>query len=272
MHDPTDTRISVITVNLNNSAGLEKTILSVISQQDVSIEFILMDGGSEDGSQDIIKKNSLYITRWVSEPDHGPYDAMNKGIEFATGEWIVFLNSGDVFFGPDILSRITTHLRQDVIDAVYGDSLADYGDFKVYRKARLFEERWKGMIFSHQALFMRTSLLKKERFDARYSRIADYDLVLRCLTDAKQVTYLPIPLVICDAYGISNKGQASILRDYYRRATKSMRIDFVRKLYYIKAFIFLFLVDFIKMILPKRLFTLIIRLFRKNIISQKKIG
>jgi glycosyltransferase involved in cell wall biosynthesis len=272
MHDSMANRISVITVNLNNRTGLEKTIRSVISQENVSVELIVIDGGSEDGSKEIIRKNSLYIAASVSEPDNGPYDAMNKGIGFSTGEWIIFLNSGDVFFSPDTLSGIFKHQKQDIIDAFYGDSLADYGDFQVYRKAGLFEELWKGMIFSHQALLMCASLLKKERFDTRYTRIADYDLVLRCLTDAERVTYIPTPLVICDAFGISNKGQASILWEYYRRASKSLRIGFVRKLYYFRMFIFLSLIDLLKKILPERLFNLMIRLFRKNVLSQKNIG
>jgi len=272
MHHPAESRITIVTVSLNNRTGLEKTIRSVISQRKISVEYIVIDGGSEDGSLEIIKKHGLNIAAWISEPDQGPYYAMNKGIGLATGEWINFLNAGDVFLGSDSLSGIIQQLRHDGIDAIYGDSLADYVDFKVYRKARPFEELWKGMIFSHQALLMRASLLKEERFDTRYPKIADYDMILRCMRDPARVRYIPVPLVICDAFGISNKGQAFILREYYRRARKSLRMDFVRKLYYIKMSVFLSIVDLIKMMLPERLFIVMIRLFRKNILSQKKIG
>lgn len=259
-------KISIITVVRNAAEELEKTIQSVLGQSYPQIEYIIIDGGSEDGSLEIIKKYGLNITAWISEPDQGPYDAMNKGIGLSTGEWINFLNAGDVFLGSDSLSGIIQQLRHDGIDAIYGDSLADYVDFKVYRKARPFEERWKGMIFSHQALLMRASLLKEERFDTRYPKIADYDLILRCMRDPARVRYIPVPLVICDAYGISNKGQASILREYYRRVKQSQRMDFSRKFYFLKMFVFLSVIDLIKMILPERLFTVMIRLFRKNLI------
>jgi len=267
MHHPAESRITIVTVSLNNRTGLEKTIRSVISQRKISVEYIVIDGGSEDGSLEIIKKYGLNIATWVSEPDQGPYDAMNKGIGLSTGEWINFLNAGDVFLSSDSLSGIIQQTRHDGIDAIYGDSLADYGDFKVYRKARPFEELWKGMIFSHQALLMRASLLKEERFDTRYPKIADYELILRCLRDPARVRYIPVPLVICDAFGISNKGQASILREYYRRAKQSQRMDFSRKFYFLKMFVFLYVIDLVKMILPERLFTVMIRLFRKNLIS-----
>jgi putative colanic acid biosynthesis glycosyltransferase len=267
MHNPTDTRISVITVNLNNGAGLEKTIRSVISQRNVSVEYIVIDGGSVDGSREIIKEYEPQIATWISERDCGPYDAMNKGIGLAKGEWISFMNSGDVFYSPDSLAGIIQHLRKDVFDAVYGDSLADYGNFKVYRKARPFEELWKGMVFSHQALLLRASILKIERFDTSYTKIADYDLVIRCLPDPGRVRYEPVPLVICNAFGISNKGQASVLRDYYRRAGQSLVLGFGRKWYYMKNYLILSVIDLLKLLLPGRFIIFLIRLSRMNLIS-----
>lgn len=265
-------KISVITVVRNAAEELEKTIQSVISQNFSQIEFIIIDGGSTDGMVDVIKAYESSISYWISEPDQGPYDAMNKGIGHATGEWINFLNAGDVFFCPDSLSGIVQQLRNKGIDAVYCDSLADYGDFKVYRKAGTFENIWKGMIFSHQALLIKASLLKEEWFDIRYPKIADYDLVLRILRDANRVKYEPVTLVICDAYGISNKGQAIIQGEYYRRARKSLRMGFVRKLYYIKMFLFLTFVDLMKPLIPKRNFTYMIRIFKQNAIFKTKIG
>lgn len=264
-----DTRISVITVNLNNGAGLEKTIRSVISQRNISIEYIVIDGGSGDGSLEIIKEYEPYIAIWISKPDYGPYDGMNKGIGLSTGEWIIFLNAGDVFCGPDSLSGIFYQLNDTGIDAVYGDSLADYGNYMVYRKAGPFKELWKGMIFSHQALLMRSSLIKEEQFDIVCRRIADFDLVLRVLNNSERVRYEPVALVICDAYGISNKDQASILREYYRRAKQSYKMDFIRKFYYLKMFVFLSFIDLIKIMLPERLFPVMIRLSGMKLIVKK---
>ena len=100
-------KISVITVAYNASRYIETTILSVINQTYSNIEYIIIDGGSTDGTVDIIKKYSNKISYWISEPDKGIYDAMNKGINKATGEWINFMNAGDTFHNPDTLSAVS---------------------------------------------------------------------------------------------------------------------------------------------------------------------
>jgi glycosyltransferase involved in cell wall biosynthesis len=267
MHQQAEPRITIVTVSLNNRAGLEKTIRSVISQRLVTIEYIVIDGGSTDGSRDLISSFSQQITAWISEPDHGPYDAMNKGIGLATGEWINFLNAGDVFYGSDSLSGICPYLVHEDVDAIYGDSLADYGDFRIYRKAGTFVDIWKGMAFSHQSLLMKTSLLKENRFDTRHPKIADYDLILRCLRDPAQVRYIPVPLVTCDAFGISGKGQANILRHYYQRAKQAKLLNLGRKMYYLQRLVFLACIDQAKVLLPDRFFRDLLKLFRRKIIT-----
>lgn len=98
--------ISVVTVSYNAVTTIEKTILSVINQNYSNIEYIVIDGGSIDGTVDIIKKYADKITYWVSEPDKGIYDAMNKGIIVATGEWINFMNTGDTFYNENVFSEI----------------------------------------------------------------------------------------------------------------------------------------------------------------------
>ena len=100
----TNIRVSVITVNLNNREGLQKTIHSVIGQTYPNIEYIVIDGASTDGSVKIIDDNVSNIHLWRSEADSGIYDAMNKGIELATGDYLIFLNSGDYFFRPIVLN------------------------------------------------------------------------------------------------------------------------------------------------------------------------
>ncbi len=256
--------VTIVTVSLNERAGLEKTICSVISQQNVKFEYIVVDGGSNDGSVDIIKEYGHNLAAWLSEPDKGPYDAMNKGIRLAKGEWIIFLNAGDVFFDRESLSGMNQFLSDTNIDAVYGDSLADYRDFQIYRKAGPFGDIWKGMIFSHQALLLRLSLMKDVGFDTRHPKIADYDLVLRCLPDPARVAYLPVPIAICDAFGISARGQAEVLRDYYRCSGEHFTMGFSRKLYFLKNFIFLKMIDISKKILPEKTYYGITRLIRKK--------
>ena len=98
--------ISVITVCYQAAEPLQKTILSVRQQYYQPLEFIVVDGGSTDGTRDIIARHQDIITRWVSEPDRGIYDAMNKGVSMATGEWVIFMNAGDTFAANDVLLRI----------------------------------------------------------------------------------------------------------------------------------------------------------------------
>ena len=114
--------ISVVTVSYNAVSVIEQTIFSVINQTYPNVEYIIIDGGSTDGTVDIIKKYADKITYWVSEPDKGIYDAMNKGIELATGEWINFMNAGDSFYSFSILELIfgQTIFSNDII---YGDTL-----------------------------------------------------------------------------------------------------------------------------------------------------
>ena len=102
----TDTLISVVTVSYNAVSTIEQTILSVINQTYPNVEYIIIDGGSTDGTVDIIKKYADKIAYWVSEPDKGIYDAMNKGVVVATGEWINFMNAGDIFTDSDVIDKL----------------------------------------------------------------------------------------------------------------------------------------------------------------------
>ena len=185
--------ISIITVVLNNSGGFGLTAGSVMAQRYPCVEFIVIDGGSTDGTLQHIREISGRIHYWISEPDKGIYDAMNKGIEQATGEWIVFLNAGDVFAGPDVLSRVFA-ADSNGADVIYGDSIADYTQFKVKRNAGSPENLWRGMPFSHQAMFVRTSLMKTHKFSTGFTIAADFDLVCRLYNDKSRFFHFPEPV------------------------------------------------------------------------------
>lgn len=121
--------ISVVTVVFNDIENLQRTIESIASQTYQNVEHIVIDGGSIDGTLEIIKAN-LSIDYWLSEKDGGIYDAMNKGVKVATGEWINFMNSGDVFFSDSVLSDVFNNVDLGVSDLIYGDVEIDYGGFK----------------------------------------------------------------------------------------------------------------------------------------------
>lgn len=113
--------ISIITIVYNDKEGLEKTIQSVLSQTYTNIEYIVIDGGSTDGSVSVIRKYESKISKWVSEPDNGIFDAMNKGIKLATGEWLNMMNAGDFFYSNDVLSNVFTSDIPNSAKYIYSD-------------------------------------------------------------------------------------------------------------------------------------------------------
>ena len=127
MSNTQNIHISIITVNLNNDIGLVLTIQSILAQTYQLFEYIVIDGGSTDRSLDIIRENTHLITKWESSPDKGIYDAMNKGIKQARGQYLLFLNSGDLLTNPMILEKIAPKLNQ--FDLIYGNLIFNYQHF-----------------------------------------------------------------------------------------------------------------------------------------------
>jgi glycosyltransferase involved in cell wall biosynthesis len=122
-------KLSIITINYNDAIGLKKTIDSVIHQSYTDFEYIIIDGGSTDGSLDIIKENESHISYWVSEPDKGIYNAMNKGILVAKGEYLLFLNGGDWFCNKEVLVKLATDTND--YDIIYGDQYCHFPDGRI---------------------------------------------------------------------------------------------------------------------------------------------
>lgn len=157
-------KVSIITVVYNGIEFLEETIKSVISQTYPNIEYIIVDGGSKDGTLDIIKKYEAHISKWISEPDKGIYDAMNKGIDLATGDWQNFLNAGDSFVDNNVLEKIfTTNLEN--ITLVYGDIIAirENGQKLNVNAIELKDDNSikRGMKVCHQAIFYNKDIIIK---------------------------------------------------------------------------------------------------------------
>lgn len=146
-------RVTVITVVFNGKEHIEKTIQNVLNQNYSNLEYILIDGGSTDGTLDIIKQYEANITYWISEKDRGIYDAMNKGLALASGEWVSFMNAGDVFYTHDSVSDVFKEMHQKC-DVIYGGVEIRYPDFSRVELAGNPKELWKGMRFSHQSAFI----------------------------------------------------------------------------------------------------------------------
>lgn len=170
-------KLSVVTVNYNDRNGLLSTIKSVVGQSFKEYEYIIIDGGSTDGSVEVIQQNEEYITYWISEPDSGIYNAMNKAIEVASGDYCIFMNSGDCFYTSDVVENILPFL--DGTDILYGNT--HYTDGKIrYSKDEpdLFSFFYVSC-WCHQSTFIKTSLLKKYLYDDSLRIVADWKFLLQ---------------------------------------------------------------------------------------------
>ena len=156
-----DDKVTVVTVTYNAEDFLEETILSVINQTYKNVEYIVVDGLSTDGTLNIIKKFTDDIDIWVSEKDAGIYDAMNKAIDIASGEWIVFMNAGDSFYNSDVIQEVFDGMPEGA-ELVYGHHAWKHDGKVSTIYARPLEVMWQHISFSHQSLFSRTSLMKKK--------------------------------------------------------------------------------------------------------------
>src|SRR5690606_2169009 len=159
--------ITVVTVVYNGAEFLEETIKSVIEQTYDNVEYIIVDGGSIDGTLEIIKKYDHAIDYWVSEHDKGIYDAMNKGIDLGSGDWINFMNAGDLFFECETLTKVFSN-GSDYSDAdvIYGDHEARYPNKTKIVKAGKVSDLWKGSQFCHQSAFIYMPYHKINRYGA----------------------------------------------------------------------------------------------------------
>lgn len=167
--------ISIVTVVYNDEKEIEATLKSVFDQSLQDYELIVIDGKSTDDTVAIIQRYANQIHHFVSEKDKGIYDAMNKGIECANGEWIYFLNAGDRFYAKDMLEQLKT-LHKDC-DLVYGSNEADYGYFKRINQPLAMGLLDRGMIFSHQAMVVKTQWMKQFPYNLKYRFSADFDFI-----------------------------------------------------------------------------------------------
>lgn len=174
-------KLSIITVNYNDAEGLERTIKSVVSQTFKDYEYIVIDGGSSDGSKDVLLEYDPYISYWVSEKDDGIYHAMNKGVAHAIGSYCIFMNSGDCFYSRDVLERVAALDIKD--DIIVGDVVSNIDGKVIPTKSN--RELSLYHLFSasipHQASFIRTVLLKKYPYDETLRIASDWKFFLQTI-------------------------------------------------------------------------------------------
>ncbi len=204
-------RISIITVTFNSSATIKDTLESVRTQTHPNIEHIVIDGSSTDNTMEIVTSYP-HIVRWISEKDNGLYDAMNKGIQLATGDIVGILNSDDIYSDSNVLSKVATAFAKDNSDSVYGD-LEYVSSQNVNKVVRWWKSGgFKRSNFSfgwmppHPTFFVKLKVYKKTGlFNLALKSAADYELMLRILFKYRHdAAYIPEVLVKMKAGGVSN--------------------------------------------------------------------
>lgn len=222
MHNHPTPKFSIITVCYNAEATIEDTIQSVISQTYHHVEYIIVDGASKDGTLDIVNRYRAHIAVIVSEPDKGLYDAMNKGIGLATGDYLCFLNAGDSFHEDDTLQQMVHSIHTlQLPDVLYGETaLVDHEDHFL-RMRRLSAPEiltWKsfrqGMLVCHQAFFPRRDLVMP--YDLRYRFSADFDWCIKIMKKSKVLHNTHLTLIDYLAEGMTTRNQKASLKERFR--------------------------------------------------------
>lgn len=214
-------KISVITINYNNKSGLEKTIQSVISQTYFELEYIIIDGGSSDESIDVIKKYENKIDYWISEQDKGIYNAMNKGIAQAHGEYCNFMNSGDCFHDSEVLEDVFSKQTQKA-DIITGNTILS-GKRRILETAP--NEISAAFLFNatlnHQSTFIKTSLLKENPYNENFRLASDWIFFMQKLI-LENYTYQHVNRIISifQMNGLSSNG--NMYQEEKDKALKTM--------------------------------------------------
>jgi glycosyltransferase involved in cell wall biosynthesis len=215
--------LSIITVNLNNRDGLQKTIDSVIGQTFRDFEWIVIDGGSTDGSKELIEQYVNHFAYWVSEPDKGIYNAMNKGIGVAKGEYLLFLNSGDYLFNNITLERCFSHNFE--ADIVYGNLFFCRGNTMEpfhYPQKLNFKYLYKKSL-GHPATFIKRDILKESLYDETLKIASDWKFFLTQVLENKSFEHIEEYVSCFDTHGISSTNW--MLVDAERRKVLSEEIN-----------------------------------------------
>lgn len=217
--------VSIITVTYNAEKFLEVTMQSIFAQTYPHVEYLIIDGASKDGTLKIIQQYASQISHWISEPDQGIYDAMNKGLAMAQGEYIWFMNAGDQIFAPDTLEKMMKAPHPSRADIYYGD--AQYIDMEgkvmglrsevtpmKLPKRLTWRDIRMGLVVCHQAFIIRRKIAPI--YDLAHPYSADIDWVIRSLKNAERVRNTELVLCIYLQGGYSRKYLKSSLKDRYQ--------------------------------------------------------
>jgi glycosyltransferase involved in cell wall biosynthesis len=202
-------KISIVTINYNNHTGLVKTLESVIFQSYTQIEYIVIDGGSSDGSKEYIENNIHRVNFWISEKDNGVYHAMNKGLKIASGDYVIFMNSGDCFYDENILSNFVC--LKPTKDLVYGLSRWKTGLYWNPPREIKLKDTLAKVLLPHQATFYKTSQLKKNNgFKEDFTIISDWGVFIDFILNGYSYDKIDLTICLSEPAGLSQKSSFSL--------------------------------------------------------------
>lgn len=212
-------KVTIVTVCRNSAATLPDTLRSVAEQSYPDIEHVIVDGASRDATSEVVKQHGTHVAQFVSEPDHGIYDAMNKGLGLASGDVIGFLNADDRYADDHVIARVVTAMKRDSLDAVFGDvAFFRPGDpgrvVRRYRSDRFHPRRlaW-GWMPAHPALFVRRDVFRQAgAFRTDYRIAGDFEFIARAFKDETlRYRHISDVLVMMRTGGVSNAGWRNTL-------------------------------------------------------------
>ena len=194
-------KISIVTIVYNGQGCIEKTVKSVLNQTYVNKEYIIIDGASNDRTLDLIHPYKNKIDKLISDRDSGIYDAMNKGLNEVTGDYVIFMNCDDTFTNKDTLTEIVKSIeKHNFPDFVYGDAIEESSidGARFVKKARDSKYLWYGMFAHHQSMTYKMSIINnyKLKYDLQYKIGSDYGFTAEFLMHAKEIVYIEKPLCI----------------------------------------------------------------------------
>jgi len=253
--------ISVITVVFNSENFIERTIRSVLEQNYPNTEYIVIDGGSSDRTLEIVNRFKSKIKYFISEPDAGIYDAMNKGLAAAKGDWVNFMNAGDIFYSENTLSKVFIKLECPA-QILYGGVEIDYHKFSRRENPGSPNKLWQGMQFSHQSIFVDLKYHKNNLFNINNNITADLEFLYNAYTNGiifKKINQIISRVVIG---GISEANRYQTIKSSCN-AICGRRVKPLVRIYFLTLFVDLFIRKALKLVLPKKL-------VKKIILSKEK--
>jgi glycosyltransferase involved in cell wall biosynthesis len=220
--------ISIITVSFNSVNSIEDTIKSIFNQTFNNYEYIIIDGGSTDGTHQIINKYSDRLGYSISEPDQGIYDAMNKGLAKVNGKYVYFIGADDLLWDKNVLENVAYHLTDESC-IYYGEVVFKTRDIKYDGKFSALKLVTRNI--SHQSIFYPAKVFKEFIFDTRYKVFADYELNLKLFNHSKfKFKYIPITIALFNDTGVS--GLNTLDLDFERDRLEIIKKNFPLEVYF----------------------------------------